>query len=160
MPADEVVPYCAARIPRYRELLAKLVQDDERVRAMRTPPGDGVWSPVEYLAHMRDVASFFAERIDRILVEENPVLHVGMRFAELAEFRGYREEDPSTVLVQFEQGADALQDTLRGLEPHQWARAGVGSEGDERTTLMLARRFAHEVHHHLLDLEHQVNTEA
>ena len=85
---------------------------------MRTRPGDGVWSPVEYLAHMRDVASFFAERIDRVLVEDDPVLHVSTRFAELAELRGYRNEDPATVLVQFEERADALQDTLRGLGRH------------------------------------------
>jgi len=157
MSADDVEPYSAAHLSHYRELLSKLVQDDEGIRAMRIRPGDGIWSPVEYLAHMRDVASFFAERIDRVLVEDRPVLHVNMRFTELAELRGYRDEDPATVLVQFEEGADALQDTLRGLEPHQWSRAGVGSEGDERTTLMLARRFAHEVHHHLLDLQEQVN---
>ena len=157
MPAENVVPYSAARLPRYRELIAKLVQDDRGARAMRTRPGDGVWSPAEYLAHMRDVASFFAERIDRILVEDQPVLHVSARFAELAELRGYRDEDPATVLVQFEERATALQDTLRGLEPHQWARAGIGSEGDERTTLMLARRFAHEVHHHLLDIADQLD---
>lgn len=85
------------------------------------------------------------------------MLHVSTRFAELAELRRYRDEEPATVLVQFEERADALQDTLRGLEPHQWSRAGIGSEGDERTTLMLARRFAHEVHHHLLDIEEQVD---
>ena len=157
MPAEAVVPYSAARLPRYRELVSKLVQDDEGASAMRTRPDDGVWSLVEYLAHMRDVSSFFAERIDRVLTEDRPVLHVSTRFAELAELRRYRYEDPATVLVQFEERADALQDTLRGLEPHQWSRAGVGSEGDERTTLMLARRFAHEVHHHLLDIEEQLD---
>lgn len=73
MPAEAVVPYSAARLPRYRELLSKLVQDDGGVRSMRTRPGDGVWSPVEYLAHLRDVASFFAERIDRVLAEDRPV---------------------------------------------------------------------------------------
>ncbi len=73
---------------------------------MRNRPGDGVWSPVEYLAHMRDVASFFAERIDRVMTEDQPVLHVTTRFAELAELRGYRDEDPETVLVQFEERAE------------------------------------------------------
>ena len=157
IPAEDIVPYSAARLPRYRELLSNLVQDAGGVVAARTRPGDGVWSPVEYLAHLRDVASFFAERIDRVLVEDRPVLRVSARFAELAEVRGYRDEDPATVLVQFEERADALQGTLRGLDQHQWSRAGVGSEGDERTTLMLARRFAHEVHHHLLDIEEQVD---
>ena len=125
MPAENVVPYSSVRLPRYRAVVSKLVDGNRGVRAMRTRPGDGVWSPVEYLAHMRDVASFFAERIDRVLVEDRPVLHVSTRFAELAELRNYRDEDPATVLVQFEERADALQVTLRGLEPHQWSRAGV-----------------------------------
>ncbi len=91
---------------------------------MRTRPGEGVWCALEYLAHMRDVASFPAKRIDRVLVEDRPVLHVGTRFAELAELRRDRDEDPATAPVQFEECADALQDTLRGLDPDQWSRSG------------------------------------
>lgn len=124
---------------------------------MRDRPKDNVWSPVEYLAHMRDVASFFGDRINRVLTEDRPVLHVGSRFAELADLRSYRNEDPAAVLAQFEERAVVVRGMLTGLDSGQWYRVGIGSEGDERTTLMLAHRFAHEVHHHLLDLETQLD---
>ncbi len=124
---------------------------------MRGRPNDDVWSPLEYLAHMRDVASFFGDRINRVLTEHRPVLHVSTRFAELAESRAYRNEDPTAVLAQFEERASVVQGILTGLDSGKWSRVGIGSDGDERTTLMLAHRFAHEVHHHLLDLEEHLD---
>jgi hypothetical protein len=44
---------------------------------------------------------------------------------------------------------------LRDLDDAAWGRVGIGSEGDERTVLVLARRAAHEVVHHLMDVERQ-----
>jgi hypothetical protein len=38
------------------------------------------------------------------------------------------------------------------LDTDQWARVAIGSDGDERTVLTLARRAAHEAHHHALDI--------
>lgn len=156
MSADELLLHIAARLPRYRELVSKTTQTEEGIEAMRDRPTDNVWSAVEYLAHMRDVASFFGDRINRVLTEHRPLLHVGARFAELAELRSYRNEDPAEVLAQFEERASVVQGVLTGLDHGQWARVGLGSEGNVRTTLMLASRFAHEVHHHLLDLEEQL----
>lgn len=154
MGREEVVPYAAARVPRCRALIAPHLDPGPGAdpAALRVRPDQGVWSPLEYLAHLRDVTQFFTERIQRVLAEDRPVLAVQFRFAELAELRRYRSEDPATALGQFEARAEELQSLLRGLNDDDWERAGIGSEGDERTVLMLARRFAHEVHHHLLDL--------
>ena len=157
MSADDVLPYIAVRLPLVRVLVSETTQREQGIEAMLDRPEENVWSPVEYLAHMRDVASFFGDRINRVLTEHRPVLHVGTRFAELAESRAYRNEDPATVLSQFEERASVVQGILTGVDSGQWSRVGIGSEGDVRTTLMLARRFAHEVHHHLLDLEEQLN---
>ncbi len=153
MPAQDVLPYVAARLPRVRQVVSAATQGEEGIEAMRTRPQGDIWSPVEYLAHMRDVTNFFGDRINRVLNEHRPVLHVNTRFAELAELRDYRNQDPATVLAEFEKRASAVHEILAGIESDQWSRVGIGSEGDQRTTLMLAHRFAHEVHHHLLDLE-------
>jgi hypothetical protein len=42
---------------------------------------------------------------------------------------------------------------LRSLQREHWNRIGIGSSGEERTVLTLARRMAHESQHHLLDLD-------
>lgn len=152
----DVVPYAATRIRRLRELISPQLTAETRLEALRARPSEKVWSPLEYLAHLRDVTEFFTERIRRVLTEDRPVLEVQYRFAELAELRSYRSEDPEIVLGQFEERAGALQALLGDLDKNQWNRAGVGSGGDQRTVLMLARRFAHEIHHHLLDIEQQM----
>ncbi len=120
---------------------------------MRERPAEGVWSALEYLAHMRDVAEFYRDRIHRVLTEDRPNLRVDFRFAELAELRSYRSEEPTEVLAAFEERSESVRRQLDGLTQDRWSRIGVGSDGDERTLSVLARRFAHECHHHLLDVE-------
>lgn len=156
MKHEEVVPYTLVPVPRFRALVEPVLVTESGSASLRIRPAENVWSPLEYLAHLRDVAEFFAERIQRVLIEDRPVLHVRFRFAELAELRSYQSEDAATVLGQFERRATDLQELLDGLDESQWDRAGIGSGGDQRTVLMLARRFAHEAHHHLLDVEQQV----
>jgi hypothetical protein len=156
MGRENVSPHAATRLPRFRELILPRLTPATRSEALRARPSEDVWSPLEYLAHLRDVTEFFTERIQRVLAEDNPVLHVQFQFAELAVLRSYQSEDPVVVLGQFEDRARVLQALLSGLDESQWGRAGIGSGGDQRTVLMLARRFAHEVHHHLLDVERQV----
>ncbi|MGI9598582.1 MAG: DinB family protein [Acidimicrobiales bacterium] len=115
-------------------------------------PSDGVWSPLEYVAHMSDVVEFYDQRIERVLVEDRPVMTVGAKFAELAETRRYRDRQLSTVLNALGDRGTAAARRLDELDDEQWMRVGIGSEGGERTVLTLARRLAHEAHHHLLDL--------
>lgn len=155
-PSEDVLRYTASGIPRYRELVLPSLNSETNAEALRARPSDAVWSPLEYLAHLRDVTKFFTDRIQRVITEDHPVLHVRVRFAELAELRSYRAEDPAVTLSQFEDRAADLEALLEGLTDSQWDRTGIGSEGNQRTVLMLARRFAHEVHHHLLDVEEQI----
>ncbi len=80
-------------------------------------------------------------------------MEVGVRFAELAEIRSYRDLDPAAVLTALDVGVAAVAERLGELDDDQWIRIGIGSEGDERTVTDLARRLAHELRHHLLDME-------
>lgn len=74
------------------------------------------------------------------------------RFAGLAESRRYNNEHVDEVLDSLDRAAGAASVRLETLTRAQWARVGIGSEGDERNVLVLARRLAHEGEHHLLDL--------
>ena len=116
-------------------------------------PADGGWSVIEYVAHLRDVTAFFVDRMQRVLAEDRPYLAVDATFAQLAEQRSYRAQDPAQVLDQLDDAAGEAERVLRDLDDEQWQRVGIGSGGDERTLLVLARRLAHEGHHHCLDIE-------
>ena len=120
--------------------------------AVRQRPAPDVWSPIEYLAHLRDVSTFFGGRIERVLTEHRPDLAVEFRFADLADERRYRDEDPAAVLDALTATTTAVADRLRSLAPADWDRVGTGSGSDERSVLTLARRLAHEGRHHLQDL--------
>lgn len=119
--------------------------------ALRTRPAPTVWSPSEYLAHMRDVVDFYLDRIQRILVEDRPQLSA-ISFSRLAEVRRCNDESVDETLARLDGLASSAASRLRSLDALQWRRVGVGTDGDERDILVLARRLAHEGHHHLLDI--------
>lgn len=77
----------------------------------------------------------------------------GADFASMAEARRYRDEDVEAVLDALDRRATAASEQLARLPAADWGRVGLGSDGGERTGLVLARRLAHEGHHHLADLD-------
>ena len=122
--------------------------------ALRARPEPGVWSPLEYLSHMNDVVAFYLDRIQRVLHEDRPTLSA-VGFSDLAEARRYNDNDVEDTLAQLDELAVSAATQLRSLEPSQWRRVGMGTDGDERDVLTLARRLTHEGHHHLLDITYR-----
>jgi hypothetical protein len=122
--------------------------DDPNVR---TRPRPDVWSALEYAAHLRDVLRFYDDRIRRTVTEVRPQLSA-FGFHDACERLGYNAEHPAEVLQQLHEQGQVLADRVAALDPAEWARVAIGSEGDERSVLTLARSAAHEVHHHALDI--------
>jgi hypothetical protein len=135
----------------YRARLARFT-DSPNSSLLRKRPSPKVWSALEYAAHVRDVITFYAQRIGRVLDEERPHL-TAADFSSMPERRGYLDDDLSDVLDAISNSATSVAQELRRLTPEQWNRVGIGTDGDERTTLVLARRLAHDGHHHILDLD-------
>ena len=102
---------------------------------------------------MSDVVAFYLDRIQRILHEDRPTLSAA-GFSDRAEACRYNDNDVEETLAQLDELAVSTATRLRSLEPHQWRRIGIGTDGDERDVLTLARRLTHEGHHHLLDITH------
>lgn len=119
--------------------------------ALRVRPRPAVWSPLEYLVHMRDVADFYVGRIEQTLVEDRPQLN-SVGFAALADVHRYNDHNVEDALTRLDELSSLAASRLGALEPLQWRRVGIGTDGDERDILTLARRLAHEAHHHLLDI--------
>jgi hypothetical protein len=134
---------------RYPRPLSRFLAGEDPDTVLRTRPEPGVWSALEYACHTRDMFRFYGDRVERVLTEERPQLS-GSDVDELAA--NYNREDPAAVAAALTAAAVALADRLDGADTAAWDRIGIGSDGDERTIRVLARRAAHEAHHHLLDV--------
>ena len=133
------------------ELGAVVVTPVGDISAVRTRPEPGTWSALEYAAHLRDALQFYEDRIRRTLSEDRPQLE-SYDFQEACERLEYNAGSPSRTAAELDVRAHALARLLAGLDAEEWSRAAIGSNGDERTVLTLARSAAHEVQHHALDI--------
>ena len=135
----------------YRAALTRFLSGEDADALVRTRPAPQVWSALEYTAHMRDVAVFYLDRIERVLAEDRPRMSAA-DFRSMAESRRYNEDSVDSVLAALSAASTSAAELLRSLDPAQWRRVGLGSDGDERTVMVLAGRLAHDGHHHLLDV--------
>ena len=135
---------------RYRAPLTRFLPGEDPDRVLRTRPAPGVWSPLEYAAHVRDVFGWYDERIRRSLVEDRPTFD-GPNHEEVAEAERYNDQDPAAVADALAANADRLADTLEAMPDDGWDRVHV-RWGQERSVLLVARRAVHEGNHHLLDI--------
>lgn len=150
----------AAIATRYQAPLTRFLPADDQSYVLRTRPSPGVWSALEYVAHVRDAVGFYDERVRRVLAEDNPQLtapddprlSAPKSWDDLCIERRYNEQDPATVLTALAESATAAAARFASLSPEQWQRTGLGIDGDERSVRLLAERLAHEGHHHLLDI--------
>ncbi len=133
------------------ELGAVVVTPVGDISAVRTRPEPGTWSALEYAAHLRDALQFYEDRIRRALIEDRPQL-AAYDFADACERLEYNTGSPSRTAAELDVRAHALARLLAGLDTDQWSRVAIGSNGDERTVLTLARSATHEVQHHALDI--------
>ncbi|MET1000886.1 MAG: DinB family protein [Acidimicrobiia bacterium] len=124
---------------------------------VRARPEPAVWSALEYVVHLRAALGFYADRIRRTLAEDRPRL-TAYGFGAACERDDYNGEEPNTAIAGLRSAANAVSDLLDGLTPALWDRVAIGSEGDERTVLALARRAAHETRHHAGDVRRSLAT--
>ncbi|MBA3655189.1 MAG: DinB family protein [Actinobacteria bacterium] len=136
---------------RFAKPLTRFLKNEDANVVLRARPEPAVWSALEYVAHTRDALAFYVDRIRRVLTEDRPRM-TKVDFDDLCVDRGYNSADPAQTAAELGAVERELVDQLADLTPAQWARVGIGSDGDERTVLALARRAAHEGNHHLLDV--------
>ena len=122
--------------------------------AVEARPEPGVWSPLEYGCHVRDVYRVFDSRLASMLDEDNP------RFAnwdqnETAVLERYADADPEVVATELEAAAASFVARVRAVEPKQLDRTGSRSDGAEFRVATLLQYFLHDVVHHLWDVTGQ-----
>ena len=118
---------------------------------VRRRPQPGVWSPLEYACHVRDVHRVFGERLRMMLAVDDPLFENWDQDAA-ATVGAYGAEDPARVADDLVEGAAAISRIYGGVEGAQWDRPGRRSNGSVFTVDTLARYHLHDVEHHLRDV--------
>jgi hypothetical protein len=121
--------------------------------SLRTIPGPGIFSPMQYGAHVRDIQGVYGDRILLMLREDNPVFP---QFnPDESAWAGYNELEVEVLAGDLERQAQRLAGILEDLAPEDWSRTMVrdgGSDGVFTFTVAgLASYAVHEARHHLLD---------
>jgi hypothetical protein len=118
---------------------------------VRVRPAAGVWSPLEYGCHVRDVFRIYDQRLGLMLTEDDP-LFPNWDQDETAVAERYGEQDPATVARELQDAATALAAHFDQVAGEQWDRPGRRSDGAEFTVATFARYFVHDPVHHLWDV--------
>src|SRR6516164_5733284 len=122
---------------------------------LRKIPAPGIFSPIQYGAHVRDIQGVYADRILLMLQEENPVFP---QFnPDEASWNAFNEIEAVVLADQIRRQAQRLAEILAGLAPDDWSRTMIrdgGSDGVYSFTVAgLASYAVHESRHHLRDAD-------
>ena len=118
----------------------------------RIRPRDDLWSALEYGCHVRDVFRLGSIRVGRMLHEDNP------KFAnwdqdEAAVAERYDLQDPLVVAEQILTDGGTLADLYDTVEPDQWPRPSLRSDGSPFTVESFGRYLLHDPMHHIVDVQ-------
>lgn len=96
---------------------------------LRNVPAPGVFSPIQYGAHVRDIQRVYGDRIVLMLQERNPVFP---QFdPDEAAWKAFNELEVEALADQIHEHAQRLADILAALEPDDWSRTMVRDGGSD-----------------------------
>jgi hypothetical protein len=135
--------------------LAALMADGDA--DLRTRRARGVWSPLEYACHVRDVLLVQRERLLAARRKDQPECEP-MGRDERADHDGYGQQDAADVAIQLRFAAQLFANDLVRLSAADWDRTVVYNYPHRqiRSLRWLAVHTVHEVRHHLLDVRGQL----
>lgn len=130
-----------------RKTIAGMSSDD-----LRSRPIEGKWSTHEIICHLADFEIINADRIKRIIAEDQPPL----RNADPDPFAAslaYDARDSEQELNLIENLRAHVAVILRTLSSDQWNRTGFHSTDGPLTLTQLLKRVTKHIPHHLPFIE-------
>ncbi len=124
---------------------------------MNVRPSPGVWSPLEYACHVRDVFRKFDERLALMLNEIDPAFENWDQDATAIEDR-YDRQHATDVANELQEAGIMLADRFDSVTGEQWSRTGFRSDGSAFTVESIAKYLMHDPVHHLWDVGAEVPT--
>ena len=121
---------------------AAIVGRDDATLTRRPKPGE--WSARDTLEHLASTESLLAERLPRLLGEDDPELVASAAWAETAtdDATVATGDSASTLLARFGTLRDASLVLLRNLDEDGWSRSGRHPEWGRVTVRSQASYFA------------------
>ncbi|MCY4064667.1 MAG: DinB family protein [Chloroflexi bacterium] len=132
------------------QTLAHILADVSQARASAIRDGDDGWSVLEIMCHLRDYQAIFAERIRRILEEEDPTFQL---YDEEARLRmvvenEYANQNLRAVLEDYLSTRRAIIERLTPLDDAQWKREGRFAADDiVDLTMPVVHTLLHDADH-------------
>jgi uncharacterized damage-inducible protein DinB len=111
-------------------------------------PVPGKWSTLEVVCHLADFDPILADRMKRVIAEDNPSL-IGADEKRFAAALAYHERDLTEELGIIELTRQQLARVLRTLKPEALNRVGVHNERGPRTLEQLLTSAINHIPHHL-----------
>jgi DinB superfamily len=137
-----------------RRRCGNLARQRVNLRSLRQP---GVWSPLEYGCHLRDMLLVQRERVLAARRMDRPDCPPSGR-DERVLHDGYAEQQPEDVARQLADAAQLFSNVLARLAADDWDRTVIYHypETRERSLRWAAVHTLHEAQHHLLEIRRQV----
>ena len=91
-----------------------VIDDVSQQQAQQLRDGDGGWSVLEIMCHIRDYQGIYLERIDSMLNEDNPTFKSYDRF-KLIQQNDYANQDLKAVYRDYSETRDKAIELLNSL---------------------------------------------
>jgi hypothetical protein len=117
---------------------------------LRHRPAPTVWSPLEYLGHLRESMAFHRWLIEHALSEDNPLIPMVDPDESVAQ-SAYNVADFEDLIGQFDRRVQRLIDVLSSLDDGAADRT-LTLGGQQISVALVTRSAWHECHHHLGDI--------
>ena len=111
-------------------------------------PIPGTWSIGQIVLHLMDSDLIGADRMKRVIAEDNPSL-IGFDESAFAKSLFYERQDPFRAAEIFRMNREFTAIILHQLPDAAFDRAGIHNERGRLTLAELVRGFNHHLHHHL-----------
>jgi hypothetical protein len=128
---------------RLRKHISGMTADQLRAR-----PVPGRWSTLEVVCHLVDSDMIYAERMKRVIAEENPTL-VNAEEGLWVELLASHERDVDEELALLELTRSQMARILRRTPPEAYGRKGTHTTAGPRTLLELLQSVTKHIDHHL-----------
>src|SRR5260370_9512288 len=115
---------------------------------LKARPVAGKWSTLEVVCHLADFDPILADRMKRVLAEDNPSL-IGADEKRFAAALGYHDRDAEEELTLIDKTRSQMARILRGVPPAARQPVGSHNERGPLTLEQLLRTGINHIPHHV-----------
>ncbi|MHB8860849.1 MAG: DinB family protein [Pirellulaceae bacterium] len=146
IPATLIDDYLAGP-PKLRAIIVGMTNDQ-----LDAKPIEGQWSTRQVVCHLADCEVVYADRIKRVIAEDNPTL-LNLNPDLFAASLAYDQRDVNEELQLIEAIRKQLGRILWALKPEQFQRTGNHSTDGPLTLEQLLQRITAHIPHHATFIE-------